>query len=334
MLCKVAIGNWRGIIRSDPIDLGRSQGMRIPWTKGFFLALASPISSGFRYPSMASSLLSAAPDRADVSSLPTGEVTLLEQEERYLIVSKPPSVVCHHSEWTGSRSRQEIPMLQRVRSAIGRKVNLIHRLDRGCSGCLLMSYTDDPTATAELSEAMSATDTQKTYLALVRGEGILRGRDFCKEGWFKIDRPIKDERGVENAATTWFRFVAGQDNERGTLDRPRASLVLARPETGRWHQIRRHLNGLSHPIIGDSSHGSSTLNRKWRRDYGLLPERTCLHLAHIRMNATAACPKGIDISCPLAPDMLDMLDKFLPDLLEEAAPVLLQEGVLLKETSP
>ena len=44
---------------------------------------------------------------------------------------------------------------------------------------------------------------------------------------FTVTRPIKDERGVLNNATTHFRFVAGQDNANGTIDRPRASLVLA-----------------------------------------------------------------------------------------------------------
>jgi len=184
-------------------------------------------------------------------------------------------------------------MLQRVRDAVQRRVNLVHRLDRGCSGCLLLTFAENDgdekesecdncgdgdlpdssttarEATRSLIEAMKQTEGQKTYLALVRGEGILKGQDLKELGWFLVDRPIKDESGTLNNATTWFRFVAGIDNERGTLDRPRASIVLARPETGRWHQIRRHLNGLSHPILGDSTHGNSKVNREFREKYGL-----------------------------------------------------------------
>ena len=61
-------------------------------------------------------------------------------------------------------------------------------------------------------------------------------------------------------ATTLLRFVAGQAETGPT--RPRVSLVLARPKEGRWHQIRRHLSYLSHPILGDSTHGHSKTNGK------------------------------------------------------------------------
>lgn len=268
-------------------------------------------------------------------------VTILARTDAYVVVAKPPGVVCHHSQWTGSRAQQETPLLQRTRDAVGRRVNLVHRLDRGCSGCVLMAYADDtandpavaappPSATAQLIGAMADTESNKTYIALVRGEGILHGRDYRREGWFRVDRPIMDERRRMNDATTWFRFVAGQDNDNGRRpDRARASLVLCRPETGRWHQVRRHLNGLAHPILGDSSHGSSTINREWRQRRGLPPERTCLHLARLRLRPTPACPEGINVECPLEDDMMLLLKQQLPQVLETSRPVLLEEGIHL-----
>ena len=261
-------------------------------------------------------------------------VQVLAQTDSYLIVAKPHAVVCHHSDWTGSRAQLEIPMLQRVRNATGRRVNLIHRLDRGCSGCLLLAFANNDESstssqvTAQLSQAMAARESKKTYIALVRGEGILHGRDFRTEGWFRVDRPIHDERGRLNNATTWFRFVAGQDNQQQP-DKARASLVLCRPETGRWHQIRRHLNGLSHPILGDSSHGNSQTNREWRAKRGLLPERTCLHLARLELPPTLACPDGIDVQCPLADDMMGLLEIHMPSVLEQARVILREEGIIL-----
>lgn len=278
-------------------------------------------------------------DDNNVYHIHSGNVTILDQNEHYLVVSKPPAVVCHHS--AGSRSNQEVPMLQRVREATGKRVNLVHRLDRGCSGCLLMTFAetnsnssdgdgngdDEDNATASLIQSMAGGAANKTYLALVRGEGVLRGRDFKQEGWFRVDRPIENANGVSNNATTWFRFVAGQHNANGTLDRPRASLVLARPETGRWHQIRRHLNGLSHPILGDSTHGISKENRMWKKERGLLPERTCLHLVKLELGPTHVSPDGIVVTCPLAPDMLRMLQEHLPDVLQQALPILKEEGI-------
>jgi tRNA pseudouridine65 synthase len=266
-----------------------------------------------------------------------GTVTILEQGEHHMVVSKPPSVVCHHSGWSGSRSSKgtepEVPMLQRTREAIGERVNLVHRLDRSASGCLLLtkSASDEAghSATAVLQKAMAETAT-KTYIALVRGEGILKERDFREEGWFKVDRPIKDEKGIIHDATTYFRFVAGQDNESGTIDRPRASLVLARPKTGRWHQIRRHLNGLSHPILGDTTHGDKKLNREWKEKRGMLPERTCLHLAKLELPPNSVCPNGISQTSPLAPDMMTMLEDYLPDVLRDAESILKEEGINLR----
>jgi len=258
-----------------------------------------------------------------------GNVTILDQSPHHLVVAKPPSVVCHHSDWTGSRTRQEVPMIQRVRIAVGRKVNLVHRLDRGASGCLLMSYTDDGDSTSQLIGAMNM-QASKTYVALVRGEGVLRGVDFKEQGWFCVDRPIKDEGGKLNNATTYFRFVAGQDGGDGT--RPRASLVLARPVTGRWHQIRRHLNGLSHPILGDSSHGVSKVNQEWRRERGLAGERICLHLLELMLPPTDYTPEGIHATCPIADDMMELLEKHLPDVLEQAETILLKEGISLRPT--
>eukprot|EP00536_Pseudo-nitzschia_multiseries_P012866 jgi/Psemu1/320350/estExt_fgenesh1_pm.C_5120017 len=225
-----------------------------------------------------------------------GTVTILDRGTNHLVVSKPPAVLCHRSDWSGSgknrnkRGPPEVPMLQRAREAVGERVNLVHRLDRGASGCLLLSLAKsdhgDGNATAVLQESMTqSSSTHKTYLALVRGEGILKERDFRTEGWFEVSRPIKNEAGVLKNATSYFRFIVGQGSgDQG--DRPRASLVLARIKTGRWHQIRKHLNGLSHPIIGDSTHGNSKTNREWREKWGLQPERTCLHLLKLELPPT------------------------------------------------
>lgn len=273
-----------------------------------------------------------------------GNVTVLDRGVNHLVVSKPPGVVCHHSDWSGSGKRRssknnsppEVPMLQRAREAAGERVNLIHRLDRGASGCLLMSFAksdqDGGNATAVLQQSMTqSSSTHKTYLALVRGEGILKGRDFRQEGWFEITRPIKNEAGKLKNATSYFRFIAGQGNENGTRDdRPRASLVLARIKTGRWHQIRKHLNGLSHPIIGDSTHGVSKTNREWREKWGLQPERTCLHLLKLELPPSSVAPDGISVVDTLAPDMKKMIQKhFLPEVLKEAERVLNDEGLSL-----
>ena len=241
-------------------------------------------------------------------------------------------------------------MLQRVRDGISsltaksdddiggngdgtRRVNVVHRLDRGASGCLLFAFADEDdskrSSTAILQEALASANATKTYLALVRGEGILRGDDLKARGWFLVEREIKDEQGRLNNATTWFRFVAGQSHDEDN-DLPRASLVLARPVTGRWHQVRRHLNGLSHPILGDTSHGASQTNREWKEQRNMPGERTCLHLARMQLPPNEVAPEGIDVCCPLEGDMMQMMQIHMPKVLEEAEPILQEEGIQIR----
>jgi len=253
-----------------------------------------------------------------------GSIQIVEQGKYHMVVAKPPSVVCHHSDYTGSKSRREIPMLQRVRDALGGvRQNPIHRLDRGASGCLLFANTTE--ATTALQAALAG--GEKTYVAIVRGEGFVKGVDFLEKGWFKESREIGDESGTKNTATTWFRFLAAQGEGEG---RPRASLVLCRPETGRWHQIRKHLNGICCPIIGDTSHGAGKTNREWKEKYGLPGERTCLHLLRLKIKPTEPfLPDGIDAVCPLPKDMMDLLQNNMQDVLKAAEPMLEEEGLAL-----
>ena len=307
---------------------------------------------------------------------PGGTTTILQRSSRHVVAYKPSGVVCHHSGWAGSRSKHkrgevpEVPMLQRVRDALHdverttagtlaeegrevdgggdddiipmRRVNLIHRLDRGASGALLFAYADDDVGgdselddgkggekskgiTAELIDAMRRPDSTKTYVALVRGSGELRGEDLRTKGWFEVDRPIRDDDGVLREASTSFKFVAGQTET--SFDRPRVALVLARPRQGRWHQIRRHLNGLSHPIIGDSTHGVSKINREWRDGRNVPYERVLLHLGRIEITTTDNFPDGIDVAAPMPRDMLDALRTYAPEVLEQSLPLLKEMGI-------
>ena len=135
----------------------------------------------------------------------------------------------------------------------------------------------------------------------------------------------------EKNATTWFNFVAGQpEKSENGINQPRMSIVLARPMQGRWHQIRKHLNGLSHPILGDTTHGASKVNREWKEKRNMPGERVCLHLARLQLPPTEAVPDGIDVSCPLHSDMLEMLRVYAPIVLEESLVVLRNEGILLE----
>jgi tRNA pseudouridine65 synthase len=169
-------------------------------------------------------------------------IRVLLQNTDFCVLDKPGSIPCHDSEYVrgkGKGYRQDgVPpprsLVQRARDTLGMPLHLVHRLDRGASGCVLAAFGGDGVAAA-LQLLLAA--SRKTYVAVVRGEGVLQGERLSDRGWFTIDRPIGDEEGVTREASTEFRFLGGVGGD------ARCSVVLARPRTGRWHQVRRHLNG-------------------------------------------------------------------------------------------
>ena len=132
---------------------------------------------------------------------------------------------------------------------------------------------------------------------------------------------------------TDLRFIVGKtlppvDGDDENYEGRKICIVLARPHTGRWHQVRQHLSSgtIGHAILGDSSHGRSRTNRIWKKNRYLTKERTCLHLTRIQLPPTEYAPNGIDISCPLTPD-LEKIMNGIPGILDEVRPILLEEGI-------
>jgi tRNA pseudouridine65 synthase len=204
-----------------------------------------------------------------------------------LVVVNKPSGLLVHRGWAND---DDVAMF-RVRDMLGAHVYPVHRLDRGTSGALCFART--PEAAALLGERFASRQVDKRYLALVRGEPAASGT---------IDHPIpksaeKGAGGPRVPAVTRYELIA-----RSTVDR--CSLVLAIPETGRGHQVRRHLRHLGHPLVGDVNYGRGEINRRYRAEYGL--HRLALHahaiaFAHPVTGATVAvtAPVPDDLGLPL-----------------------------------
>ena len=143
----------------------------------------------------------------------------------------------------------------------------------------------------------------KSYLVLVRGDTPLE---------FECDLPLsRKKKETPVPALTHFRKIMGKNG---------FSLLEARIETGRRHQIRRHLARLGHQVVGDSTYGKGRINDSLRRDHGL--PRLFLHaylLDHPGGNASISEHRQID---PLPADLL----VFLRLLFDE--PQLLPGGFL------
>jgi tRNA pseudouridine65 synthase len=228
-------------------------------------------------------------------------IRVLSEGAGWAVVDKPSGLAVHRS----AEVRDRHTLMGAAYRRFGREVAPVHRLDRATSGCLLLSL--DLEATGALHQALVA--GQKRYVALVRGE---------VEPLEPIvyDQPLSDGRGGTKPAATVFSPVA-------TCPEPRCSLVLAVPLTGRTHQIRRHLRDLSHPVLGDTRHGDTRVNRVWREELGL--ERLALHCLSIdaegptgRISATSPLPDDLVGVCRQLPWWTAALAS-LPDLVDGSA---------------
>ena len=135
----------------------------------------------------------------------------------------------------------------------------VHRLDKGTSGVLVLAR--DAAAARSMGAAFETGHVCKRYQALVRGWPAAAGR---------IDRPLahdpeRPSQGqIHRPALTVFECLARYEWPLQVDPRhptARYALLALRPETGRRHQLRRHLKHLGHPIIGDATHGKGVHNR-------------------------------------------------------------------------
>jgi tRNA pseudouridine65 synthase len=199
--------------------------------------------------------------------------------DAHVVVANKPSGLLVHRGWDDD----DDVALFRVRDALGQHVHPLHRLDRGTSGALVFARTR--AAAAGLSRAFEEGRVQKHYLALVRG---------CPPDSGVIDHAIpKKKDGPRVPAVTRFSRIA-----RSPVDR--CSLVLAIPETGRLHQVRRHLRHIDHPLVGDVTHGSGVINRRYRSEYNL--HRLALH-AHFLAFAHPITGARVEVEAPMPDDL-------------------------------
>jgi len=220
---------------------------------------------------------------------------ILFEDENLIAINKPSGLLVHR---TSIAAGETVFALQLLRDQIGQWVSPVHRLDRPTSGILLFSKKDEILPLLKLQFADRT--VHKTYLAIVRGIPAV------KSG--VIDYPLKSERSgrIQEARSTYKVIEEAEIpfDTTGRYPTSRYSLLELEPETGRTHQLRRHLAHLRHYILGDKKHGDNKQNHFFEKQFGM--QNLLLHAQRLQF-CHPKTDELLDLSAPIPPHFQETL---------------------------
>lgn len=186
------------------------------------------------------------------------EISICYQDEYIIAVNKPNNVLVHRS-YMARNMDNEPTLIDLLHNQFDSKLYPIHRLDRKTSGLLLLAKKKEYVSVFQ--DLFKNNEIQKTYHALVRG--------FVPKSGV-VDSPVKGrDSNVYKDALTEFENVreANLDIPVHPYNKSRYSIVALKPKTGRLHQLRIHMNKISHPIVGDTKYGDRYHNRMFKNEF-------------------------------------------------------------------
>ncbi len=197
------------------------------------------------------------------------------EDNHLLVVHKPSGVNTHRADVHAQDGMHE--WVQRQRPGVS--LAILHRLDKATSGVLVFGKTGD--ANRSLASQFESRSIEKRYELLVRS-------DQRRPGSMRSEDPIAmDGRGLQAASTDFELDGSGRTHQR----------YVARPHSGRTHQVRIHAGALGMPIVGDSEHG------------GDVAARMFLHAASIGLVHPDGADRAFDVDRPASFDrVLDIGD--------------------------
>ena len=229
--------------------------------------------------------------KARAADLALRDEDILFDDEHVIAINKPaglPSQATRDQDIVHAEPLLVRWLKEKGRSATG--LVLVHRLDKETSGVLLFARSSK--IATWLTDQFRGRDVEKTYLAIIHG--VPRVPTFRQECYLSaIDKRtgiVSPVRSGGKLAITEFRMLfAG-----GT---PSLSLVECRPETGRSHQIRVHLDMLGHCIVGDKRYE----NGRASLPSSIAEPASARHMLHARKIIFSPAPgsKPVAIAAPL-----------------------------------
>ena len=237
------------------------------------------------------------PSQASHSDMKRLSESVLFEDKSLIIINKPAGMAVHGGSGI---SYGVIEAFRQLRPEC-RFLELVHRLDRETSGCLVLAKKRSALVRMhEMLRREHGKSMDKTYLALLRG--VWHGKKK------KINTPLE-----VNSRQSGERFVTVSETGKPARSifvpeknypQADAALVSIKLLTGRTHQARVHAQSIDQPIAGDDRYGDRDFNRRMRLD-GL--KRLFLHASRLRFKHPAD-GKTIDIEAPLPEPLAKLLE--------------------------
>lgn len=178
------------------------------------------------------------------------------ENDELIAINKPHGLLVHRSRIAADATEFAVQIL---RDQINQVVWPVHRLDRKTSGVLL--FAKSKSINSKVQQLFQERKVSKIYKAIVRG--------FTPESG-TIDYALTENEKTQDAITHFKTLKHFEiDLPFGKFPTSRYSLVELKPETGRFHQLRKHMAHLRHPIIGDRPHGCNKQNKLWKEKFGM-----------------------------------------------------------------
>lgn len=221
----------------------------------------------------------------------TLRASILFEDEAMLVINKPEGLAVHG----GSGLSGGVIEALRAMRPDDRFLELVHRIDRDTSGCLMIARKR--AALKALHGSMLAQKIDKQYLALVRGRWA-KGRGTINAPLLK--RTVASGERVVRADASGKSAITHYQIEESFAA---ATLMRVTLETGRTHQIRVHSQLAGHPLAGDSKYGDELFNGQLR-EVGL--NRMFLHAATLRFRHPLS-GKQVTVEAPLPEELTKVL---------------------------
>ena len=222
------------------------------------------------------------------------QLEILYQDEHIVAINKPHDLLVHRTKLANDADEFA---LQILRDQLQKRVFPMHRIDRKTGGVLLFGLNEEVHRLMQVEFAEKR--VLKKYLAIVRGYTEDKGI---------IDYPLKRENATTQQAITHYITLdrVELDIPLGAHQTSRYSLLEINPLTGRFHQIRKHLTHIHHPIICDRPHGCNKQNKMFKEKFGLMT--MMLHAKEVQFTHPVS-GKNISISANIQDAFIRMIDE-------------------------